>query len=191
MGFRVVGTALSMEECSSGHPEAKASFSDNVAHSSLVGLLLEGSPGAECTGVRRFAAWRNWDFGVLAGLQGISTSVLLEEVSAVENKHAGILILKKGHTTEDHEANILGGTIQVSLTSGAILARPPLGVHTDPSVSVCPRSGLASSFLSAPIYSSVASPLRPVLTLACCLLSACSCLPIPTADPRCNCPGRS
>ena len=111
-GFRVVGSALSMEECASGHPDGKADFDNNVAHSSLVGLLLEGSAGAECTGVRRFSAWRNWDFGVLAGLQGISTSVLLEEVSVVESRHAGILILKRGRFTEDHEANILGGLIQ-------------------------------------------------------------------------------
>ena len=113
-GFRVVGPALSMEECAAGHPDAKADFDDNVAHSSLVGLLLEGSPGAPCTGVRRFAAWRNWDFGILAGLQGIGTSVLLEEVAAVDSRHAGILVLKKGRATEDHEANIIGGLIRAS-----------------------------------------------------------------------------
>ena len=113
-GFRVVGASLSMEECAAGHPDAKADFDNNVAHSSLVGLLLEGSPGASCTGVRRFAAWRNWDFGVLAGLQGIVTSVLLEEVTAVDSRHAGILVLKKGRATEDHEANIIGGLIRAS-----------------------------------------------------------------------------
>lgn len=115
IGFRVVGSPLGMEECRTGHgPEAATLFADNVAHASLVGLLLEGAPGASCTGALNFAAWRNWDFGVLAGLEGIATSVLLEGVTAVDNRHAGVLVLKRGRNAEDHEANILGGLIQVT-----------------------------------------------------------------------------
>jgi hypothetical protein len=113
IGFHVVGAPLTMSECRNGHSDAAAAvFAENMAHSSLVGLLLvEG--GGECTGALRFAAWRNWDFGVLAGLEGIRGSVLLEGGAAVDNRHAGVLILIRGANTDEHEANILGGLIQV------------------------------------------------------------------------------
>lgn len=65
MGFKLAG-----DSCALGL--ANANFADNKAHSCLVGLwFLQGSD-AGCTQIVRFAAYLNWDFGIITATVRLS-----------------------------------------------------------------------------------------------------------------------
>jgi hypothetical protein len=76
----------------------------------LVGLVLDKSEG-ECTSTHDFTAHHCWDFGILAGLNGIPTDVVLERPVVADIKHAGILILRKGSMTAPATATVQGAVL--------------------------------------------------------------------------------
>ncbi|KAK3258451.1 hypothetical protein CYMTET_32501, partial [Cymbomonas tetramitiformis] len=118
-----IGMRLAAEDCagrlhndsdSGGSGEEARSAGhvrDNTAHASLVGVLLEASGGGVCSGAPRTVVHHCWDFGVLAGLQGLAEDVLLEDAMVADTRHAGVLILRKGTMTEQVEAAMRGGAL--------------------------------------------------------------------------------
>ncbi|GFR40478.1 hypothetical protein Agub_g1045 [Astrephomene gubernaculifera] len=79
------------------------SFRNNTAHSSLAGMWLRASNESlldGCTAVRNFTTYMNWDFGIIS-IRGIATDVLLENVNVLDNKHAGVTILRLGNAITD------------------------------------------------------------------------------------------
>lgn len=83
--------------------EGEESFRDNVAHSSLAGLVL--TRAGACTLVRGFQAYRNWDFGIIT-MRGIDSDVVLDGVVLADNMHAGLLPLVKGAMVTAHEVTV-------------------------------------------------------------------------------------
>ena len=91
---------------------------NNTAHSSLIGFMLRdtdqlagivdmtsGGTYAACTQLAGFSGWRNWDFGVLAAVRGMSTNAVIDRVAVAETKHVGLRALQK-RTSVTTEVNV-------------------------------------------------------------------------------------
>ncbi|KXZ43941.1 hypothetical protein GPECTOR_77g37 [Gonium pectorale] len=81
-------------------PFLTGSFLNNTAHSNLAGLWLQASDESSaegCTALRNFTTYMNWDFGIIS-TGGITTDVRMVDVNVLDNKHAGVTLLRKGLT---------------------------------------------------------------------------------------------
>eukprot|EP00879_Flechtneria_rotunda_P011345 GHRR01011850.1.p1 GENE.GHRR01011850.1~~GHRR01011850.1.p1 ORF type:complete len:1721 (+),score=430.30 GHRR01011850.1:1256-6418(+) len=115
-GSERIGFYLAGEPCSTlPHPRLGGGkalrVANNTAHSNLVGLMLEANDsGQRCSGAAGFSMWRNWDYGVFT-VKGILTSVTLVDITVVETKHVGVLILYMGALSEPVEINMAAMTL--------------------------------------------------------------------------------
>ncbi|EFJ47177.1 hypothetical protein VOLCADRAFT_92355 [Volvox carteri f. nagariensis] len=88
------------------------SFRNNTAHSSLAGLWFQASPEAliqGCAQLTNFTTYMNWgkckaehrpaDFGIIS-TRGVSTDIVLKDVNILDNKHAGIHLMRYGEMTD-------------------------------------------------------------------------------------------
>ncbi|KAG1658047.1 hypothetical protein FOA52_004206 [Chlamydomonas sp. UWO 241] len=113
-GSEGVGWLLHGPACDSGSDAAgSVSFSNNSAHSNVVGVWLKSSAAsraAGCTALANATVWMSWDFGVVT-TGGIDTHVLMEHVNVLDSKHAGVMLLKRGLMHDPGEVNITGGVV--------------------------------------------------------------------------------
>jgi hypothetical protein len=97
LGWDLYGMACSAAgNGTSGSGDSRFVFENNVAHTSLVGMILRASDESMaegCTAVNNFHEYQNWDFGILT-VKGIPTNVLLRGFRSLNPKHAGVLILR-------------------------------------------------------------------------------------------------
>ena len=78
---------------------------NNVAHSSLVGLMMRNGTRT-CSQISKFVSHHNWDFGILASVQGIPTDVVIRDSIIADTKHAGVLVLRRGPFTEEAKVSL-------------------------------------------------------------------------------------
>ncbi|CAG9461071.1 unnamed protein product [Pedinophyceae sp. YPF-701] len=86
-------------------------LANNTAHGALVGMILVQGLGL-CTSVDGFTAHHNWDFGVLT-MRGITgQDVHFNRLKLSDNKHAGILVLKRGQTGRNRQGRVINNPIE-------------------------------------------------------------------------------
>lgn len=95
------GFQLNGDVCGTKNPR----FTQNKAHACVIGINLVGSESS-CTLLSDFFLHHNWDFGLLAGMQGIQTDVEVERVILSDIKHAGLQIQRKGGFVEHARASL-------------------------------------------------------------------------------------
>ncbi|GAQ89759.1 hypothetical protein KFL_005590010 [Klebsormidium nitens] len=120
LGFRVIA-----DSCN-----GTADFAGNTAHTSLIGLYLhQGSDGKvarTCTAVRKFQAWRNWDFGILA--PNVASDVEIADVTLSDNRH-GVTVNKQSSMQQEGHVYI-SDSLVVGESARTKCADPP---HSNPS----------------------------------------------------------
>lgn len=70
----------------------------------------EASEASGCTRVSDFAAYLSWDFGLIT-THGITTSVLLSNVSMLNSKWSGLLVLVQGAMLDKKAVTMVGGVV--------------------------------------------------------------------------------
>ncbi len=76
---------------------ALLSYSNNTAHSYLVGAWLRQSSESAatgCTALYNFTTYLNWDFGIIS-TRGIETDVEITGLNVADSKFSNLLILRK------------------------------------------------------------------------------------------------
>lgn len=73
-------------------------------------LQATDAVGSNCTALNGFTAYLTWDFGV-ATIGGIASNVSLINVSATDNKNAGVLMLVTANMTFPSAVTLQGGVM--------------------------------------------------------------------------------
>ena len=143
---------------------------NNTAHSALIGLMLRstdqlvgqvdmtlptwavngGVQARTCTQVKGFSAWRNWDFGILASVRGLSTDALFTNVAFAENRHSSLTPLLVSSDLSANTSLYIQNAVFIGQTNPSVCSEcttgKEIGCHANPSTMSFPATGLSRGF---------------------------------------------